>query len=372
MKLDILRDGLQGLVNAANSAVARRSTLPVLQYLKIVVSQAAGVTVMGTNLEVLLRARSFQAQVLDDGAALVPAASFSEFLNALPSQLVRLELVKAGLRVECAQAQATFRTLAADEFPDARAWPQTPPLTVNGEELREAVKRCAPAAAGDQSRPVLTGIHLVRRGDELCFEAADGFRMAMCSLPLVNASEFEAVVSAKGLSDASRWWGAGAVHLYAEDHKALFIADEHDDVRVEMTQLDGTFPDVSPYLSVPQGSGSCVVEVADLLGALHAARVLQDEAGMSVYLEWVAGHIVMTAQNSERGDARVTFDATPMEMPPVGSVRMATRYLTQALHGLAGQVRLSWGAVGRQVMVRGMDGVPQTVHVIMPLVEGRG
>ncbi|MCS7295209.1 MAG: DNA polymerase III subunit beta, partial [Dehalococcoidia bacterium] len=238
---------LDQALHLVSRAVARRSTLPILS--NVLLDAADGLLrITATNLEIALSV-SLSAEVRETGQLSVRADVFTDFIGSLPRQEVTLS-APAGttdLRVTCGTSKARIPGIPAEDFPTiARIGDQPPTATVEAEALREAVGQVVFAAATDDSRPVLAGVLLEFKGDELTLAAADGFRLSVRTLTLQQpaATDLAIIVPAKALAELARVAGESdeALQLLVTPNRSQLLARTG---RLEFLSrlIDGTFPE---------------------------------------------------------------------------------------------------------------------------------
>src|SRR5690606_13143537 len=77
-------------------------------------------------------------------------------------------------------------------------------IRIEASRLRGAIGQTVFAAATDDSRPVLTGVHFHFKPGELRLAAADGFRLSVHTMPLAIDLERTAIVPARALGELGR------------------------------------------------------------------------------------------------------------------------------------------------------------------------
>src|SRR5205823_4314164 len=107
-------------------------------------------------------------QIEQEGAITVPSRLLGDFVNSLPPEKIELTLAPRAkqLKLACARNEATIGGMDADDFPPIPSV-EGDSLEIDAKMLREAIQQVVFSAATDDSRPVLTGVHLVVEGDQL-------------------------------------------------------------------------------------------------------------------------------------------------------------------------------------------------------------
>ncbi|MBI4789308.1 MAG: hypothetical protein HY782_19935 [Chloroflexi bacterium] len=130
-------------------AVASRTSLPALTH---VLLQAVVPTegeprlkLMATNLDLMMTC-SIAAQVEQPGAIAVPARLFTDFVNALPSERIEMQLneEKQTLHLKCGPQTAKVKGIPAQEFP-------VMPVIQDGVKAPCKRKDCVSSSTGSPS-----------------------------------------------------------------------------------------------------------------------------------------------------------------------------------------------------------------------------
>ena len=95
---------------------------------------------------------------------------------------------------------------------DANNYPRLPEITadaalsVSADVLRQLINQTVIAVSNQESRPILTGVHLTITGDQLVAVATDSHRLAQRSLtlPTASASDYDIIIPGKSLTELSR------------------------------------------------------------------------------------------------------------------------------------------------------------------------
>ncbi|HWP36311.1 MAG TPA: DNA polymerase III subunit beta, partial [Gemmatimonadales bacterium] len=182
--------------------------------------------------------------------------------------------------------------------------------------LRKAIRQVEFAAASDDTRPVLTGVHALIEGDRLTFAASDGFRLSVKYVPLSTpiSERLEMVIPAAALRELAR--------LVAEEDEPIeFIANPaRGEVRFHLKNLQmmskliqGTFPDYSRF--IPKSYATrVVVSATDLRQAIRSTAVFARDGAGIVRLqvtpggELGPGRLTISARAEEAGENVVELD----------------------------------------------------------------
>jgi DNA polymerase III subunit beta len=190
-------------------ALPSRPVVPVLSGL-LLQADGDGLTLSCFDYEVSARLR-IDAEVKEDGAALVPGRLLADITRSLPALDVDVATDADMVDLSCGSAEFELVSLPVAEYPPL---PDLPPLagTVDGGALAVAAAQVGPAASRDDTLPMLTAVCLDIHGETLTLVATDRYRLAVRDLrwdPAVPGLRAAAMVPARTLADVARSMTAG-------------------------------------------------------------------------------------------------------------------------------------------------------------------
>ena len=363
-----MQENLARGLSVVSRAVSSRSTLPVLSNV-LLRTEDAGLKLTATNLEIGITSW-VPGKIDEEGAVTVPARLLTDVVAGLPPG-ERVELtVEAGnsLHVKAGRYQTHLRGIDAEEFPVIPSAGDRPTTRLEQRALRRALGEVAFAAATDEARPILTGVLTKITGDRLTLAAADNYRIAVKSLPVLSPTEeITFVVPARSYQELMR------ILSDSEEPVNVMLAQAKSQVifSVEGTELvsrliDGQFPNYQQVLPTSHASRA-IVEREDLLKAVRLSALIASTAANVVKLkvgEDGSGAITIAA-NSDSGDASGEVEAQ-LEGDGV-TIAFNARYLTEALQNLSSdQLALEFSGPLSPGVLKPTD-YPDYVHVIMPV-----
>ena len=373
MKLSCLQENLARGLGIVGRAVATRSTLPITGHV-LIASDGGRLKLSATNLEIALTCW-IGAQIEEEGAITIPARLLTDFINSLPPERIDMTLPARSrqLRLVCARNEATIGGMDADDFPPIPRVEGGEGFALDPKVLRKAITQVAFAAATDDSRPVLTGVHTLMEDTELTLAAADGFRLSVHRLPLGQsvAERTEVIVPARALAEINRLLADEEepvqMMLNANRTQVLFRLKN---VEMVAQLIQGTFPNYSQL--IPSGHTSkATVSVAEFLRETRIASIFARDGSGIVRLvmtpgeELTPGKMAISARAEEIGDNLGEIDA--VIEGEEAKIAFNGKYLQDVLAVLEeGQVALETTNPSSPGVLRPV-GVENYVHVVMPM-----
>lgn len=363
-----MQENLARGLSVVSRAVSSRSTLPVLSNV-LLRTEDAGLKLTATNLEIGITSW-VPGKIDEEGAITVPARLLTDVVAGLPPG-ERVELtVEAGnnLHVKAGRYQTHLRGIDAEEFPVIPSAGDRPTTRLGQRALRKALGEVAFAAATDEARPILTGVLTKISGDRLTLAAADNYRIAVKTLPVLSPTEETTfVVPARSYQELMR------ILSDSEEPVNVMLAQAKSQVifSVEGTELvsrliDGQFPNYQQVLPTSHASRA-VVDREDLLKAVRLSALIASTAANVVRLKVGEDDTsgITIAANSDSGDAEGDVEAQ-LEGDGV-TIAFNARYLVEALQNISSdQLALEFSGPLSPGVLKPVDDADY-VHVIMPV-----
>ena len=245
-------------------------------------------------------------------------------------------------------------------------------MLVDPEPLRRALSQVVFAAATDDARPVLTGVHFSVEGDEVRMAAADGFRLAVRTLQLnAPAGERGAIVPARSLAELVR------LLPDADQPVTITFNAAGTQVQFDLTHakliaqlIQGTFPNTQQL--IPAGfTTRTEVAVSEFTRETRIAQIFARDGSGIVRLiatpgaSGAPGRLLVTARAEEVGNNEGEIDA--VVEGDEAKVAFNGRYLREVLEAIdADRVAIETSSASSPGVLRPV-GDDNYVHVVMPM-----
>ena len=380
MKLAADRAVLLAALGLAARVVERRSTIPILQHVRLV---AEG----GRDGRLSITASDLDTEIAVDVAVAVGQAGTA----ALPGHMLRDIVAKLpdGARVEIAVAAASgaatissgralFRLQGLDpaDFPAVAPWSPAARFALPGGALAALLAPVRFAISSEETRYYLNGVHLHvedgSAGAALVAVATDGHRLSLARRPLPDGAAAlpGVIVPRKAVDEIIRLAeaaGDGMVEVAVSDAR-LSVADAARGTALATKLIDGTFPE---YRRVIPAANDIVVEIDRALLAAVIDRVAAVSAARHRALRLAfsgQGLEISMVDRDTAGEASETLDVAVEAAVEVG---FNAAYLADCLAAVAtAKVRLSLRDAGSPALIEPVDtraDAPGQLVVLMPM-----
>jgi DNA polymerase-3 subunit beta len=361
MKATCLRDEFAQKLAVVARAVSTRASVQILSGV-LVRAEAGCLYLAATDMELSLRS-SFEAQVRDEGAAVIPGRLLVDLVRLLPASEVTIEQrpEEGMLHVTSGASTASLNTYAAEDFPRLPDLDAVGTFTVARETLLETVARVSRSASRDESRPVLTGILVRFESGSLVMAATDSYRLSVKQTPVAGeVPDLEAIIPARALAELARIAQSGdSIELGVHENQVVFAAD---DVWLTTRRIDGQFPNYKQLLpetfehevTLPRG---------EFLDVVRRVGVLVQRTS-PIQLRFSEGELRVLARTQDVGEAQesmpVAFSGEPME------IGFNAEFLREGIESIAADdVRLRLISPLRPAVIDG--GADDPTYLIMPI-----
>ena len=355
MKLVCSQTELSASLQLVSRAVAGRPTHPVLANVLVQADAVTGrLSLTGFDLSLGIQT-SISAQVETSGAITLPARLFGEIVSRLSSDSpITLICAPDQEQVDLVSASGSYqmRGMAAEDFPDLPLKQDSTPIELGVDSLIKGLRGTLFASSGDESKQLLTGVHLALAGQGLECAATDGHRLAVLNLansgtqPVDHSGDdlesaqvaepFAVTVPARSLRELERLLSGRQstepVSLFCERGQVVFqCANEV----LTSPSLEGNYPNYRQL--VPASfTRSLVVDRRGLLSALERVAVLADQHNNVVRIQSDAkqGQLLIQADVQDVGRGQETLPALRLEGDDL-QIAFNVRYVLEGLKALA-------------------------------------
>jgi DNA polymerase-3 subunit beta len=311
VKFQVNRDVFSEAVSFAVKLLPQRTTLPILSGV-LIQANDDGLVLSSFDYEVSSQTE-IQADVEEPGTVLVSGRLLAEIAGRLPNAPVRVSTEESRISVTCGSASFTLLSMPVEEYPSIPEIGAESGV-VPAEEFAAAVAQVAVAASRDDVTPVITGVQLEVRENNLSLVATDRYRVAVRELDwdggsVASEESITALVPARTLQEVGKTFGHSgtiSVAITSRDDREL-IAFSAEKKTVTSLLIKGNFPPVR-RLFPETVDNYAVMNTAELIEATRrVSLVLEREAALRY--SFTADGLTLEAIGSEQAQASETIDA---------------------------------------------------------------
>ena len=310
MKFSINRQAFLKNLADVQRAIPSKTTIPILTGIKLVVSQE-GITLTGSDSEVSIEIflpvehEELQLSIHETGSIVLPARFFGEIVKKLPQNTFTLETNdQLQATITAGSAAFTLNGLSAHDYPQLPEVEKDHVLTLPVPLFRQVILQTSIAVSTAESRPILTGIHMVIANNQLKAVATDSHRLSQRIIPLEmpetsNALTFEITLPGKTLIELSRIIdGLETIDFAITENQVLF---QTETLSFYSRLLEGRYPDTDRLIN-DQFNTAITVVASDLVAAVDRASLMShtDKNNIAT-LSITENRILLTGNSPEIG-----------------------------------------------------------------------
>lgn len=343
MKLVCSQSDLNSKLSLVSRAVPSRPSQPVLANVKLSADvQTQEVSLTAFDLSLGIRA-SFRAQVEESGELALPAKLLNDIVSRLPSGELTLDdhAGNAIATLTCNAGRYTVRGMNAEEFPELPDISSTQPLELPAHAIMQGLRGCLFATSDDETKQVLTGVHLTINPDSLDFAATDGHRLAVVSAEQETQGEplttpLEVTIPARALRELEKMAvsaAEGNLALYSDAGQVVF---ELPGQRITSRTLEGQYPNYNQL--IPKSFERRMnLDRRQLLSAVERVAVLADQKNNIVKFSLDADtqELTLSVEAADVGSGKESMEARISGENL--DIAFNVKYLTEAIKAIPSQ-----------------------------------
>lgn len=303
MQVSVEQKNLLPVLVAAVRNTAPSSAIRALSGVRLTVNGGAELAATDTQTSVRL---PLQLTETPDGEGnwLLPGRLFLEVVKSLPKTkpiVISDEGPGNSVTVVGGSARFTVQRLRGEDFPGL-------PAVLSGEDdvalpstlLTGAIKAVIMAAGSDETRPILTGVHLIIRNNILTAVATDSYRMAVAKAEALGITDMEATIPARALAELSTLidaYGDEEVRVTRKQNQVVFTLGQ---VTLTSNLISGQFPDYTQLIPKPGNEIMVKIQAREVAEMVRRAA-LMTEKKQALRLAFREGTLTVSSAAADMG-----------------------------------------------------------------------
>ncbi|MCW6035382.1 DNA polymerase III subunit beta [Spirulina subsalsa FACHB-351] len=383
MKLVCSQSDLNTNLSLVSRAVPSRPTHPVLGNVLLIADEdTQKVSLRGFDLSLGIQT-SFPAEVSEGGIITLPAKTLGDIVSKLPEGEITLAQVEETedegentiITLTSTFGSYKLRSMDPEEFPDLPIVEDGESISLPVQALSEGLRSTIFAASTEETKQVLTGVHVTLGNDAIEFAATDGHRLAVVETPNESGSEtaqagdnFEVTIPARTLRELERMLtlreNTDSVMLHVDESQIVF---ELGNQRITSRKLEGAYPAYRQL--IPQQFGNQInVDRRQFQSALERISVLADSKNNVVrcVIDHDNQQLFLSVESQDLGSGRESMSAQITSSNPP-EVAFNVKYLMDGLKALSSvEICIHLNAPTQPVIFTPLSGLKMT-YLAMPV-----
>ncbi|MCU4966349.1 DNA polymerase III subunit beta [Bacillus toyonensis] len=360
-------------LSEVSKAISTKVLIPILSGIKITADQS-GITLIVSNSNVFIKKfipNSIEdeqiATILQAGTIVVPAKYFIEIIKKMPSDIVIKSKNEQIITIQSEEITLNLNGLPANEFPNVPLIEDHAEIQVETEQLIEVFKQTVFAVAKNESRPVLTGVHIELDHNKLVCAATDSHRLAIRETLISSDAKANCIVPSATISELLKLMNSHTefVYIYLSDSHVIFTFGT---TTLYSRLIEGKYPNISNL--IPNEFQTVInVERKKILQGVDRSSLLASEwANNNVNLEIINESTIKISSNaSQIGKIAETQQVDAIQGEKQLNISFDGRFMVDALRAIKEEmVTLSFGGSMRPILIEAGE-QSAAVHLISPV-----
>lgn len=371
MKFVCSQGDLNTHLSIVSRAVPSRPNKPVLANILVNVDEESQRITLTSFDETLGIQTSFSAHVEAGGVITVPAKLLGDIVAKLPSEDLDFSQSETEpvISLTCSAGAYQVRGMEATDYPKLPMVEDGQVANMSADSILEGLKGALFATSSDETKQVLTGVHVIAEPESLEFAATDGHRLAVVQNVDDSGIDLtiDVTVPGKALRELERLLqahqGGEPITLRFDPTQVVF---ELGHQRITTRLLEGQYPNYRQL--IPRNfERQLTIDRKQLMAALERIGVLADQRNNIVKLSILGGDqaLALSAEAQEVGSGReeLTAQVTGDDL----DIAFNVRYLLEGLRALpSSEIQLQCNSATSPAILTPVSGLKMT-YLVMPV-----
>lgn len=183
MKLNCDKQQLLEIVNTVQKAISPKSTMPILECIKIDASGDGNVIFTGNNLDLCIEYKT-ECDVTTGGTVALTSKMFGEIIRRLPEGSVLIDVKDDNnaniTKIKCGVSEFNIQGISSDEYPAVPVLDAKYSFKLTQNALKKLIRKTISfVSLNEGKKPILTGALFEIKNNYLNVVASDGHRLAV-------------------------------------------------------------------------------------------------------------------------------------------------------------------------------------------------
>ncbi|ATI52969.1 MULTISPECIES: DNA polymerase III subunit beta [Bacillus cereus group] len=360
-------------LSEVSKAISTKAVIPILSGIKITADQS-GITLIASNSNIFIK--KFIPSSIDDeqittilkvGTIVVPAKYFIEIIKKMPSDIVIKSKNEQTITIQSGEITLNLNGFPANEFPNVPQIDDHAEIQLETKQLIDAFKQTVFAVAKNESRPVLTGVHIELDHNKLICAATDSHRLAIRETLISTNVKANCIVPSATINELLKLMNSNLefVSIYLSESHIIFTFGT---TTLYSRLIEGKYPNISSL--IPNEFQTVInIDRQRMLQGVDRSNLLASEwANNNVNLEIVNESTIKVSSNaSQIGKISETQQIDAIQGEKQFNISFDGRFMLDALRAIKEEtVTLSFSGSMRPILIEAGT-QSAAIHLISPV-----
>lgn len=360
-------------ISDVTKAVSLKTPFPILAGIKIIAYDHCLVLV-GSNSDMIIERviplTIDEVKVLEiyqPGSVVISAKFLNGLVKKLPNKIHIIVNEKQFVTIQSGEIITNLNGFYSEEYPSLPLFDETDYIEIPSVVLMEIIEQTVFAVAKSESRPVLTGVNMIFKENQLTCVATNSQRLALRKYVIESSINGSFTVPGTSLSELMKLINneSGVIQLFVIDNYMIFKSTT---TLLYTRLIAGTYPNVFELL--PNHSKTIITLYRkQLLKGIDRACLFANEwKNNNVNLEIIDGSkIKISSNSSEIGKIEETQPIKAINGDRDLRISLDGSFLMDALKVIKDEeIKVSFGGTMRPIFIEPVDH-SSSLHLISPV-----
>ncbi|HGA0509851.1 TPA: DNA polymerase III subunit beta [Bacillus pacificus] len=360
-------------LSEVSKAISTKAIIPILSGIKITANQS-GITLIASNSNIFIE--KFIPSSMDDeqitttlqaGTIVVPAKYFIEIIKKMPSDIVIKSKNEQTITIQSEEITLNLNGFPASEFPNVPQIEDHAEIQIETKQLIDAFKQTVFAVAKNESRPVLTGVHIELDYNKLICAATDSHRLAIRETLISTNMKANCIVPSATINELLKLMNSNLefVSIYLSESHIIFTFGT---TTLYSRLIEGKYPNISTLIPNEFQTVINIDRQRMLQGVDRSSLLASEWANNNVNLEIVNESTIQISSNaSQIGKISETQQIDGLQGEKQLNISFDGRFMVEALKAIKEEtITLSFGGSMRPILIEAGE-QSAAVHLISPV-----
>ncbi|ADY21923.1 DNA polymerase III subunit beta [Bacillus paranthracis] len=356
-----------------SKAISTKAIIPILSGIKITADQS-GITLIASNSNIFIK--KFIPSSIDDeqittilkvGTIVVPAKYFIEIIKKMPSDIVIKSKNEQTITIQSGEITLNLNGFPANEFPNVPQIDDHAEIQIETKQLIDAFKQTVFAVAKNESRPVLTGVHIELDYNKLICAATDSHRLAIRETLISTNMKANCIVPSATINELLKLMNSNLefVSIYLSESHIIFTFGT---TTLYSRLIEGKYPNISTLIPNEFQTVINIDRQRMLQGVDRSSLLASEWANNNVNLEIVNESTIQISSNaSQIGKISETQQIDVIQGKKQLNISFDGRFMLDALRAIKEEtVTLSFSGSMRPILIEAGT-QSAAIHLISPV-----
>ncbi|HFK1731580.1 DNA polymerase III subunit beta [Bacillus pacificus] len=360
-------------LSEVSKAISTKAFIPILSGIKITANQS-GITLIASNSNIFIE--KFIPSSMDDeqitttlqaGTIVVPAKYFIEIIKKMPSNIVIKSKNEQTITIQSEEITLNVNSFPVNEFPNVPQIDDHAEIQIETKQLIDAFKQTVFAVAKNESRPVLTGVHIELDHNKLICAATDSHRLAIRETLISTNVKANCIVPSATINELLKLMNSNLefVSIYLSESHIIFTFGT---TTLYSRLIEGKYPNISSLIPNKFQTVINIDRQRMLQGVDRSSLLASEWANNNVNLEIVNESTIKVSSNaSQIGKIYETQQVDAIHGEKQLHISFDGRFMLDALRAIKEKtVTLSFSGSMRPILIEAGT-QSAAIHLISPV-----